>query len=78
MPRNMLTEVFLASHTIQSNLQEVSSIPKLSLYSIITPLKYVFENIVENGAFSPKEQMLHFQLYFQKYSKFYLNFFNVV
>ena len=24
-----------------------------------------FENIIENGAFAPKEQMLHFPLYFQ-------------
>ena len=37
----------------------------LTLYSIImpffTPLKYnVFENIMENGAFAPLEQMLHF------------------
>ena len=24
-----------------------------------------FENIMENGAFAPKEQMLHFQYYFQ-------------
>ena len=42
-----------------------------NLYSIITlltPLKYVFENIIENGAFAPKganalfsiEQMLYF------------------
>ena len=27
----------------------------------LTPLKYhVFENIMENGAFAPTEQMLHF------------------
>ena len=33
----------------------------LTLYSIMTPLKYhVFENIKENGAFAPNEQMLHF------------------
>ena len=33
----------------------------LTLYSIMTPLKYhIFENILENGAFVPKEQMLHF------------------
>ena len=42
----------------------VNSIPLLTLYSImvlLTPLKYhVFENIMENGAFAPKEQMLHF------------------
>ena len=39
------------------------------------PLKYhVFENIMENGAFAPNEQMLHFPLYFQKYSKLHLNF----
>ena len=38
------------------------------------PLKYhVFENIVENGAFAPLEQMLHFPWYLQKYSKLYLN-----
>ena len=24
-----------------------------------------FENIMENGAFAPKEQLLHFPLYFQ-------------
>ena len=29
--------------------------------NILMPLKYhVFENIMENGAFAPKEQMLHF------------------
>ena len=39
------------------------------------PLKNdVFENIIENGAFAQKEQMLHFQLYFQNYSKLNLNF----
>ena len=28
---------------------------------ILTPLKYhAFENIIENGAFAPKQQMLHF------------------
>ena len=33
----------------------------LTLYSIIMPLKYqVFENIIENGAFAPKEHMVHF------------------
>ena len=32
-----------------------------TLYSIIMPLKYhIFENILENGAFTPLEQMLHF------------------
>ena len=36
---------------------------------ILTPLKYyVFENILENRAFAPMEQLLHFP-YFQKYSK---------
>ena len=34
------------------------------------PLKYhAFEKIVENRAFALLEQMLHFLLYFQKYSK---------
>ena len=34
---------------------------KLTPYSIITPLKcHEFENIMENGAFALKEQMLHF------------------
>ena len=52
----------------------------LTLSSIITPLtplKYhVFENIMENGAFAPKEQMLHFPLHFQKYSKqFFFEYF---
>ena len=35
----------------------------LTLYSIITlltPVKYVFENIMEKGAFALLEQMLHF------------------
>ena len=37
------------------------------------PLIYhVFLNIMENGAFALLEQMLHFPLYFRKYSK--LNF----
>ena len=26
-----------------------------------------FENIMENGAFAPKEQMPHFPFYFQKH-----------
>ena len=40
----------------------------------MTPLKYhVFENIMENGAFALLEQMLHFSLYFQKYSKLNLS-----
>ena len=38
-----------------------------NLFSIVTPfdaLKYhVFENIIENGAFAPKEQMLRFQVF---------------
>ena len=39
------------------------------------PWKYhVFENIMENGAFALLEQMLHFPLYFQKYSKLNLIF----
>ena len=51
--------------------------PDLILYSIIRPLKYhVIENIIENGAFAPKEQMLHFP-YFQNYLKLFI-FFNVV
>ena len=33
----------------------------------LTPLKYyVFENIMENVAFAPLEQMLHFPKYFQR------------
>ena len=41
----------------------------------------VFENIMENGAFAPKEQnlILPFPFYFQKYIqnfKFFLNFIN--
>ena len=35
---------------------------------------HVFENIMESGAFAPKEQMLHFPYYFQKYSKLNLDF----
>ena len=39
------------------------------------PLKYhVVENIMENGAFAHLEQMLHFPLYFQQYSKVYIIF----
>ena len=35
--------------------------PLLHKKAFMTPLKYhVFENIMENGAFAPKEQMLHF------------------
>ena len=31
------------------------------LYRLLTPLKYhLFEHFMENGAFSQKEQMLHF------------------
>ena len=29
-------------------------------WKIQAKVKFSFENIVENGAFSPKEQMLHF------------------
>ena len=52
----------------------------LTLYSIITPLKYhVYENIVENGAFALLEQMLHFPLYFhvsiQNLTYIFLKFF---
>ena len=40
-----------------------------TFYSIITPLaplKYpIFENIMENGAFAPLEQMLNFQNIFK-------------
>ena len=32
----------------------------LTLYSMIAPFD-AFENIMENGAFAPLEQMLHFQ-----------------
>ena len=47
----------------------------MTLFSIFRQLKNIkknlnyvldtFENIMENGAFAPKEQMLHFPLYFQ-------------
>ena len=37
----------------------------LSIYSIITPLKYhAFENIMENGAFALLGQMLYFSIIF--------------
>ena len=37
------------------------------------PLKYnVFENFMENRAFAPKEQMLEFPYYYQKYPNLYL------
>ena len=40
---------------------ELIHLSSLTLYTIITPLKYrVFENIMENGAFALLEQMLHF------------------
>ena len=59
-------------------LSDITMFTALTLHSIIallTPLKYhVFENIMENEAFAPKEQMLHFPLYFQKYSKLNLDF----
>ena len=41
---------------------------------LLTPLKYVFENIMKNGVFALLEQMLHCSLYFQKYSKLNLIF----
>ena len=48
---------------------------KLILNSIITfwrLLKYhVIENIIENGACAPLEQMLHYPLDFQNYSNLY-------
>ena len=47
----------------------------LTLYSIITLLTPVFENIMENRAFAFLEQMLHFPYYFQKYTKLNFNFF---
>ena len=31
----------------------------------LTPILNTFKNIMENGAFALKEQMLHFPLYFQ-------------
>ena len=37
------------------------SVLQNNAYWVLTPLKYhVFENIMENGAFAPLEQMLHF------------------
>ena len=57
---------------------------QLSIDDSITPLlhndalKYlVFENIIENGAFAQKEQMLHFP-YFQHLTSIFLEFFNGV
>ena len=35
---------------------------------------YTFGNIMENRAFAPLEQIIHFPYYFQKYSKLYINF----
>ena len=34
---------------------------KINLSSVVN----TFENIMENGAFAPKEQMIHFPKYFQ-------------
>ena len=44
-----------------SSLISIHTEYSLTIYSIVMPLKFhVFENIMENGAFAPKEQMLHF------------------
>ena len=46
---------------VVSRVLQIIFFTLLTLYSIITPLKYhVFENIMEKGAFAPLEQMLHF------------------
>ena len=43
---------------------------------MVMPLKYYeLGRIMENRAVAPLEQILHFSLYFQKYSKLYLFFF---
>ena len=34
------------------------------------PLKYIFEHIMENGAFAPLEQMLHFFNIFKSMKNF--------
>ena len=52
------SESSLYAHANLYLLQDTGS---LTLYSIVTPMKYhEFENIMENGAFALLEQMLHF------------------
>ena len=48
--------------TVRKSNQQATLVNKeLTLYSIVTRLKYhVFENIMENGACALLEQMLHF------------------
>ena len=54
-----------ASLTLQEtcSIHDSMNIPKIDSFlkkRLLTPLKYhVFENIMENGAFAPKEQILH-------------------
>ena len=52
----------------------------LKIYPIITPfdafeISYIFEDIMENGAFAPSEQMLHFSIIFTKAFKTLLKLF---
>ena len=73
---NFRTTRWMASSFLWCLMRNGYNEPRvITLYSIIMPLKYAFENIMKNGAFPPLEQMLHFPWYFQKYSKLYLNFF---
>ena len=59
-----LIDKITLSHLFKSNplsLLSLVILPYLTLYAMITPLKYhVFENSMENGAFALLEQMLHF------------------
>ena len=53
--------IFVALTTFFLKRDAFYAIIRLTLYSLITPLKYhVFENIMENEAFALLEQMLHF------------------
>ena len=71
------TPLYVARRLVRFASEDIGEIgfAFLTLYSIMTPLKYhIFENILENGAFALLEQMLHFPLYFQKISKLKLYF----
>ena len=61
------------SYIYAISMRRVNPLLHTNFFSL--PLKYhVFENIMENGAFALLEQMLHFLLYVQKYSKLYFIF----
>ena len=55
-------QIVSAGYNKRKNMKiKLNNLQHLTFYSMIRPLKYyVFGNIMENRAFAPMEQMLHF------------------